>query len=330
MPTMQRRAFLAAGSTALLASFRPAWAAYPDKPVKLIVPWAAGGSTDAIARAMAQRMSQTIGSPVIVDNRPGAAGMIGTDAAAKAAPDGYTIAIVELPHAIAPAVTAKLPYDLLRDFTPVTMIGTSPLVFFAGMDDDSKDFKTFLKTAAAASAKGAPPAIAHSGAGTVSHLAAELLASRTKIRFNMVPYRGSAPALTDVAAGTVAGHFATLASGSSLLGANRIRPLLVTSTQRVTNIPGLQNVPALAENGLKGLEIDQWWAMVAPATTPLDVIERLRREAIAALDHPSVKERLSVLGVQMKGSTPAELRAFLRSEAERWQKAAHEIGLQPQ
>ncbi|MFH0130440.1 Bug family tripartite tricarboxylate transporter substrate binding protein [Variovorax sp. VaC1] len=327
MPTMHRRAFLAAGSTALLTATGTAWAAYPDRPIKLVVPWAAGGSTDAIARAMAQRMSQTIGSPVIVDNRPGAAGMIGTDAAAKAAPDGYTIAIVELPHAIAPAVTAKLPYDLLRDFTPVTMIGTSPLVFFAGMDDDSKDFKTFIKTAAT---KSAPPAIAHSGAGTVSHLAAELLASRTKIRFNMVPYRGSAPALTDVAAGTVAGHFATLASGSSLLGANRIRPLLVTSTQRVTNIPGLQNVPALAENGLKGLEIDQWWAMVAPATTPLDVIEKLRREAIAALDHPQVKERLSVLGVQMKGSTPGELRAFLRSEAERWQKAAHEIGLQPQ
>jgi len=330
MPTMNRRAFVAAGSTALLASsVSPAWAAYPDKPVKLVVPWAAGGSTDAIARAMAQRMSQTIGSPVIVDNRPGAAGMIGTDAAAKAAPDGYTIAIVELPHAIAPAVTAKLPYDLLRDFTPVTMIGTSPLVFFAGMGDDSKDFKTFLKTAAAAAAKGSPPAIAHSGAGTVSHLAAELLASRTKIAFNMVPYRGSAPALTDVAAGTVAGHFATLASGSSLLGGNRIRPLLVTSTQRV-NLPGLQNVPALAENGLKGLEIDQWWAMVAPATTPLDVIEKLRREAVAALEHPMVKERLSALGVQMKGSTPAELRAFLRSEAERWQKAAHEIGLQPQ
>jgi tripartite-type tricarboxylate transporter receptor subunit TctC len=330
MPTMNRRAFVAAGSTALLASsVSPAWAAYPDKPVKLVVPWAAGGSTDAIARAMAQRMSQTIGSPVIVDNRPGAAGMIGTDAAAKAAPDGYTIAIVELPHAIAPAVTAKLPYDLLRDFTPVTMIGTSPLVFFAGMGDDSKDFKTFLKTAAAAAAKGTPPAIAHSGAGTVSHLAAELLASRTKIAFNMVPYRGSAPALTDVAAGTVAGHFATLASGSSLLGGNRIRPLLVTSTQRV-NLPGLQNVPALAESGLKGLEIDQWWAMVAPATTPLDVIEKLRGEAVAALEHPMVKERLSALGVQMKGSTPAELRAFLRSEAERWQKAAHEIGLQPQ
>ena len=327
MPTMNRRAFAASGSAALLASFvSPAWAAYPDKPVKLVVPWAAGGSTDAIARAMAQRMSQTIGSSVIVDNRPGAAGQIGTEAAAKAAPDGYTLAIVELPHAIAPAVTTRLPYDLLRDFTPVTMIGTSPLVFFAGMDDDSRDFKTFIKTAAT---RPMPPAIAHSGAGTVSHLAAELLASRTKIKFNMVPYRGSAPALTDVAAGTVAGHFATLASGSSLLGANRIRPLLVTSAQRV-GIPGLKDVPGLAESGLKGLEIDQWWAMVAPATTPLEVIERLRREAIAALDHPSVKERMAVLGVQLKGSTTGELRAFMRAEAERWQKVAHDIGLQPQ
>jgi len=325
---MQRRAFLAAGSAAALfaAPAQRAWAAFPDKPIKLIVPWAAGGSTDAIARAMAQRMSQTIGSSVIVDNRPGAAGQIGTEAAAKAAPDGYTLAIVELPHAIAPAVTARLPYDLLRDFTPVTMIGTSPLVFFAGMDNDSRDFKTFVKTAAA---RPMPPAIAHSGAGTVSHLAAELLASRTGIRFNMVPYRGSAPALTDVAAGTVAGHFATLASGSSLLGANRIRPLLVTSAQRV-NIPGLKEVPALAESGLKGMEIDQWWALVAPATTPLELIERLRREAIAALDHASVKERMAVLGVQLKGSTTGELRAFMRSEAERWQKVAHGIGLQPQ
>ncbi|WP_027731013.1 tripartite tricarboxylate transporter substrate-binding protein [Variovorax paradoxus] len=328
MHAMQRRAFLAAGSAAALfaAPAQRAWAAFPDKPIKLIVPWAAGGSTDAIARAMAQRMSQTIGSSVIVDNRPGAAGQIGTEAAAKAAPDGYTLAIVELPHAIAPAVTARLPYDLLRDFTPVTMIGTSPLVFFAGMDNDSRDFKTFVKTAAA---RPMPPAIAHSGAGTVSHLAAELLASRTGIRFNMVPYRGSAPALTDVAAGTVAGHFATLASGSSLLGANRIRPLLVTSAQRV-NIPGLKEVPALAESGLKGMEIDQWWALVAPATTPLELIERLRREAIAALDHASVKERMAVLGVQLKGSTAGELRAFMRSEAERWQKVAHGIGLQPQ
>ncbi len=326
MRTLPRRALLAAASAALFAPAPRAWAAFPDRPVKLIVPWAAGGSTDAIARAMAQRMGQTLGASVIVDNRPGAAGQIGTEAAARAAPDGHTLAIVELPHAIAPAVTARLPYDLLRDFTPVTMIGTSPLVFFAGMGDDSRDFRSFVKAAAAAPM---PPAIAHSGAGTVSHLAAELLASRTGIRFNMVPYRGSAPALADVAAGTVSGHFATLASGASLLGARKIRPLLVASTQRV-DLPGLERVPALAESGLEGLAIDQWWAMVAPATTPLETVERLRREAVAALDHPSVRERMAALGVQLRGSTTAELRAFMRAETERWRKVAHEIGLQPQ
>ncbi|WP_413762460.1 Bug family tripartite tricarboxylate transporter substrate binding protein [Variovorax sp. Varisp41] len=325
---MRRRTFLAVSSAgALLGATGNARAgAFPDRPVKLVVPWAAGGSTDAIARAMAQRMSQTLGQSVIVDNRPGAAGQIGTDAAAKAPPDGYTLVIVELPHAIAPAVTAKLPYDLLRDFTPVTMIGTSPLVLFAGMDEGSKDFRSFMKTAAASAA---PPAIAHSGAGTVSHLAGELLAQRSRIRFNMVPYRGSAPALTDVAAGTVAGHFATLASGSSLVGARRIRPLLVASAKRV-DIPGLQGVPALAESGLAGMEIDQWWALVAPATTPLEVVEKLRAEAVAALAHASVKERMSALGVQLRGSTTGELRAFMRAEAERWQRVAREIGLQPQ
>jgi tripartite-type tricarboxylate transporter receptor subunit TctC len=323
---LQRRHLITLGVGGLLFSGTNAWAAYPDKPIKLIVPWAPGGSTDAIARAMAQRMGETMGKPVIVDNRPGAAGQIGTDAAAKSAPDGYTVTLVELPHAIAPAVVARLPYDLLRDFTPVTMIGTSPLIFFAGTDADSKDFKTFMKAAAS---KAAPPSIAHSGSGTVSHLAAELLGSLSKIKFNMVPYRGSAPALTDVAAGTLSGHFATLASGASLLSAGKIRPLAVTSSQRMA-APGLKDVPTLAELGIKGMEINQWWAMVAPATTALDVIERLRTEALAALAHPSVRERLSTLGVDLKGSTRNELRAFLRLEAERWQEVARGIGLQPQ
>jgi tripartite-type tricarboxylate transporter receptor subunit TctC len=135
--------------------------------------------------------------------------------------------------------------------------------------------------------------------------------------------------LTDVAAGTVSGHFATLASGASLLSANKIRPLVVTSRQRLT-LPALKNTPTLAEAGINGMEINQWWALVAPATTPIEVIERLRTEATAALSHPVVRERLSTLGVELKGSTRDELRAFMRSEAERWQKVAKDIGLQPQ
>ena len=326
MTMIQRRLLLTGAAASLAVASFPARAAYPDKPVRLIVPWAPGGSTDAIARAMAQRMGETLGQTVLVDNRPGAAGQIGTDAAAKAAPDGYTLTIVELPHAIAPAVVTKLPYDLLRDFTPITMIGTSPLILFASMGAESVDFKTYLRDA---KARAAAPSLAHSGSGTVSHLAGELLAERTGVKFNMIPYRGSAPALTDVAAGTVSGHFATMASGASLLSAGKIRALVVTSAQRM-GLPALKNVPTLAEEGIKGLEINQWWALVAPATTPLPVIDRLRADALAALAHPGVKERLSSLGIDLKGSSRDELRSFMRAEAERWQAVARRIGLQPQ
>jgi tripartite-type tricarboxylate transporter receptor subunit TctC len=317
-------ALIAATPNLLLHS--KAWANFPDKAMKIVVPWAPGGSTDAIARALAGRLGETLGKAVIVDNRPGAAGQIGTDAAAKSAPDGYTLALVELPHAIAPSVVAKLPYDLLRDFAPITMIGTSPLVLFAGMGTENKDFKEFIKTANKLSA---PPAIAHSGAGSISHLAGELLTSKSKIKFNLVPYRGSAPALTDVASGIVAAHFATLASGAPLLAQGKIRALAVTSPRRV-NLPGLESVPTLAELGIKEMEINQWWAMVAPATTPIDIIEKLRNETVAALNFPSVKERLSTLGVELKGSSRDELRAFMRTETFRWAEIAKGIGLQPQ
>lgn len=229
-----------------------AHAAYPDKPVRLIVPWAPGGSTDAIARAIAQRMSQTMGQSVVVDNRAGASGQIGTDTAAKAAPDGYTIAIVELPHAIAPAVFAKLPYDLLRDFTPISMVGVSPLVLFAKPSQyKNGDIKGFVKSGKSSAV---PLALANSGAGSISHLSAELLATQAGIKVNPIPYRGSAPALTDVAAGLVAGHFATLAGGNSLLASGRLSALMVTGT---TRLPSLPDVPTAKEAGIDSMQFNQ-------------------------------------------------------------------------
>jgi tripartite-type tricarboxylate transporter receptor subunit TctC len=301
-----------------------AHAAFPDRPVKLIVPWAPGGSTDAIARAIAQRVSETLGQPVIVDNKPGAAGQIGTDAAAKSTPDGYTISIVELPHAVAPAVVAKLPYDLLRDFTPITLVGTSPLVLFAtpGL---AADGKAMLAAARATSAK--PMALAHSGNGTTSHLAAEMLAVRTGHKYIMVPYRGSAPALTDVAAGQVQGHFATVASGISLMEAGRLQPMLVAGDKRIAALP---KVPTATELGLKDMSIVQWWAFVAPATTPVPVIEKLRAEIIAAIAHQGVKDRLGTLAIDLKGSSRDDLRRFMRTEVERWGQVAREAGLKPE
>ena len=326
MSLPNRRTAIRLAGLGLLGASQSAWAAYPEKPIKLIVPWAPGGSTDAIARAMAQRMGETLGQPMLVDNRAGAAGQIGTDAAAKSAPDGYTLAIVELPHAIAPAVVAKLPYDLLRDFTPITLIGTSPLILFATPGATSKDLKTFVR---AASASANPPALAHSGSGTVSHLVGELFGARTKIKFNMVPYRGSAPALVDVAAGLVAGHFATLASGASLLSAGKITAVAVTGRRRM-DVPALRSVPTLTELGIKDIEVNQWWALVAPSTTPIGHLERLRLEAIGALTHAPVQDRMNTLGVDLKGSTRDELRSFMRTESERWQTVARGIGLQPQ
>jgi tripartite-type tricarboxylate transporter receptor subunit TctC len=313
------------GGAALALAALTAHAVYPDKPVRLIVPWAPGGSTDAIARAIAQRMSETLGQSVVVDNRSGASGQIGTDAAAKAAPDGYTLAIVELPHAIQPAVVAKLPYDLLRDFTPVSLVGTSPLVLFATPGTYKPgDVKGFLQQARNAKA---PPAIAHSGAGSSSHLAAEVFAGKAGFKYVAVPYRGSAPALTDVAAGMVAGHFATLASGSSLYGAGRLSPLMITGPQRLAALP---DVPTAKEAGIAGLDFNQWWAVVAPATTPIEIVERLRKEIATALAHPATRERLSTLGIDLKGSSRDELRSFMRSEVDRWGTIARAAGVKPE
>lgn len=319
----QLTTLFAAAVVAMTAS--TAYAAYPDKPVRLIVPWAPGGSTDAIARAIAQRMSQTLGQSVVVDNRSGASGQIGTEAAAKSAPDGYTLAMVELPHAIQPAVIAKLPYDLLRDFTPVSLVGTSPLVLFATSGDfKTGDIKAFLQRAHNGKA---PLAIAHSGAGSSSHLAAEVFAARGKFKYVPVPYRGSAPALNDVAGAMVAAHFATLASGSSLVGAGKLSPLMVTGAGRLPALPG---VPTAREAGIQGMDFNQWWAVVAPATTPVEIVERLRSEIGAALEHPATRERLGTLGVELKGSTRDELRAFMRDEVERWGGIAREAGVKPE
>lgn len=322
---MLRRSSLALIAAGLALFGAAANAAYPDKPIRLIVPWAPGGSTDAIARAIAQRMSERLGQSVVVDNRSGASGQIGTEAAAKSAPDGYTLAIVELPHAIAPAVVAKLPYDLLRDFTPVSMVGTSPLVLFATPGEfKAGDMKAFL---ARAKSTKAPLAVAHSGAGSSSHLAAEVLAGRAGVKYIPVPYRGSAPALTDVAAGMVAAHFATLASGSSLHGAGKLSALMVTGPSRLPALPG---VPTAREIGIEGMDFNQWWAVVAPATTPVEIVERLRLEVVAALNHPATRERLNTLGIDLKGSTRDELRSFMRNEVARWDAIAKNAGVKPE
>jgi tripartite-type tricarboxylate transporter receptor subunit TctC len=312
-------------AAATLLAMQSALAAYPDKPIRLVVPWATGGSTDALARVVGQRMGATLGQEVLVENRAGAGGSLGVAAVAKAAPDGYTLTIIELPHAIAPAIVAKLPYDLGRDFAPISLIGTSALMLFT--NPAVTGHQNVAGLLADARARPAALALAHSGNGASSHLAGELLQVRAGVRLNMVPYRGSGPALTDLAGSQVAAHFATLASATSLVSAGKVKPIAVASTRRM---PVMPEVPTLAEAGVPGMVIEQWWGLVAPTGTPPAIIERLRTELEAALGHPSVREQLRLLAIEKQTNSPAEFGRFVESEMRRWGQVARDAGLKPE
>lgn len=322
---MNFRCLIAALALFLTGHSQFALAAYPEKPIRLIVPWAAGGSTDALARAVAQRMSESMGQPVVVENRAGASGRIGAEALAKSAPDGYTLGVIELAHTVAPSVFRQMPYDVLHDFTPVSLLGESPLILFS---DSARyragDIQRFLAESRKA---GAPLQLASSGNGTISHLAAKMLEAQAGIPVDAVPYRGSAPALTDVSAQLVKGHFATLASGSSLLAAGKISALMVTGPARLPSLPG---VPTADEAKLPGMQISQWWALVAPARAPSPVVTKLAEEVRLALANPQTKARLNSQGIDLKGSSPAQLGDRLRGEVDRWANLVKQAGIQPE
>jgi tripartite-type tricarboxylate transporter receptor subunit TctC len=218
-----------------------------------------------------------------------------------------------------------MPYDLLKDFAPVSMLGTSPLMLFANASQyKTGDAKAFLQNSRIA---GGPIALAHSGNGSISHLSAELMSSATGIKVNAIPYRGSAPALTDVAAGLVVGHFSTLASASPLLTAGKVSALMVTGSSRFGSMP---DVPTTAESGIPGMQFNQWWALVAPAATPPEILERLNKEVVAALAHPATRERLTTLGIDLKGSTREALGNFMRNEVAHWGAVVHRAGITPE
>jgi tripartite-type tricarboxylate transporter receptor subunit TctC len=224
-----------------------------------------------------------------------------------------------------PALLAKVPYDLQRDFAPISLIGTSALMLFT--NPTKPEGQSLAALMAAARAKPGELAIANSGNGSLSHLAGELLQVRGGVKINAVPYRGSGPALTDVAGGLTAGHFATLASASALVSSGRIKPIAVASEKR---LPVMPDVPTLAEQGVQGMVLEQWWGLVAPAGTPKPVIERLRKELHAALGEPTVRERLRLLAVEKQPTSGEAFGQFMRREAERWQGVARSAGLKPE
>jgi tripartite-type tricarboxylate transporter receptor subunit TctC len=294
------------------------------KPIRVIVPWPAGGSTDTLARIIGQRLTTIVGQPVVIDNRGGAAGTIGLDMASKASADGYTISIAEASHAVMPATTLKLPYDLARDLAPLTMIGVSPQIVYINSALPAKTLNEFL---ALAKAKPGTVPAAHTGIGSFTHLSLELLQMRTGAKFNQIGYKGAAPAMIELAGGQVYCYIATLASGAGTLRSGRIRAVAIASEKRLDALP---DVPTLGELGIKDMVIEQWWIYVAPANVPGAILARLNKDLIAAIDDRSVRERVAELAVDLHTTSPAQSKARIAAELERWAAIAREAGVKPE
>ena len=294
---------------------------YPAKAVRLVVPFAAGGSTDIIGRTVGQKLSEIWGQPVVVDNRPGGSTVIGTDVVAKSPPDGYTLLVTPAPFTIVPGLISKLPYDPAKAFEPITLVNTTPLVVIVNPSVPAKNVKELI-----ALAKRKPGALnfGSSGSGGTNHLAGELFNTMAGVKMVHIPYKGNAPALTDLVGGHVDLLFNGLTSAMPLIRSGKARVLAVTSLKRTTSLP---EVPTLDELGLRGFQAVAWNGLSAPARTPKEVIAKVNADVVKVVHTPELVERLKAEGSDPVGSTPAEFAAFLREEIARWTKVIQFAGV---
>jgi tripartite-type tricarboxylate transporter receptor subunit TctC len=305
----RRHLTLALATLAALAPFAAsAQAGYPNKPIRVIVPFAAGSTTDIIARAIADKMSQSMGQQLVIDNRGGASGTIGQAAVAQAAPDGYTIMIHSSSHTVSPSTFAKLPFDTLADFTPITPISSTPNVLVIS---PAKNMKTLADLLSAARAKPGSMNFASAGQGSATHLNAEKFKLAARIEAQNIPFKGSAEAVTEVAAGRVDYYFSPIAPVIGQIRSGQLVPLAVGSPKRASALP---QVPTTAEAGVPGSEFNFWIGMFAPAKTPKEIVTRLNAEVVKALNTPEVKERFTALGADAWTLKPAEFEAYVRDE----------------
>jgi len=288
--------------------------AFPTKPIRMLVTYAPGGASDINARILGPRMGDGFGTQVIVDNRPGASGVIATGILQKATPDGHTLALVDGAHAANPAMYRKLPYDTVRDFAAVGMVTRIPMLFVVNPGLAAASVKELV---ALARAKPGGLNYASAGAGSPTFLAAELFKTATEIDLVHIAYKGGGPALAEVVAGQVPMMFISVAAGMPHVKAGRARALGVTSAQRV---PAHPEIPTVAEGGVPGYQYYLWQTIVAPAAVPAPVLGRINRELLAALADPPTRERLVGLGNELLGGTPAEADAFIRTEVALWRK----------
>jgi tripartite-type tricarboxylate transporter receptor subunit TctC len=308
---------IAATLAALSAS-----AAFPEKPLRLVVPFAPGGGTDLIARTLGQAMAKDLGQPVIVDNKPGGGTIIGTESVAKSPADGYTVLVATFAHAVNPSMQASLPYATDKAFAPVILVGRSPNVLVVRSDSPYKSVSDVI-----AAAKKSPGKLTYAsfGNGTSAHLAGELFTNLAKVDMVHVPYKGSGPAMTDVLGGQVDMIFGTAAGVAGHVSQGKLRALGVTSPDPS---PALKGVPTIAES-VPGYEVESWYGLYVPAGTPADRIARLNAAAKAAAQTDDFRKRVEAEGLAIRAGAPAELDTYVRAEEARWRKVVKENNIKP-
>jgi tripartite-type tricarboxylate transporter receptor subunit TctC len=308
---MVRRFAVAAFAAALLANGAFAQSNFPSKPVHIYVPYPPGGGVDILTRTLGDVVSKQWGQSVLVENRPGAGGVIASQALVQSPPDGYTLIMVASGHPANPFLYPKLPYDTFKDFTPISLLASSPNILLVRADSP---FKTLAEVIATAKAKPGSLSVAHAGSGTSTHLALELLKSLTKIDLNPIPYKGGAPAINDLLGGQIPASFNNGPESVGQLEAKTVRALAVTTAKRA---PFLPDVPAIGET-VPGYDTEVWWGLLGPGNMPRDLVEKLSHDFVAALNTAAVKERLTKLGAIPIGTTPQAFDKKIHDDYDKW------------
>jgi tripartite-type tricarboxylate transporter receptor subunit TctC len=297
---------------------------FPNKPIKLVVPFPAGGPNDIIGRAVGQKMGEILKTQVVIDNRSGAGGVIGTDAVAKAAPDGYTIAVTSAGAlALSPSVVAKLPYNTLKDLKPITLVAKVPEMLVVATSVKANNLAELI---ALAKARPGKLNFASTGPGSMPHLAGELFRLSAKIDVVHVPYRGAAPVVNDLLGQQVQMVFLDLPVLLPQVQSGKIRAIAIGAKERAASLP---NVPTTVESGYPQLIIENWYGMVAPAATPQPIADILHKAAVEALHDPGVKEKLGKLGLTLVGDSPQEFADYVKSETDKWANVVKQAGIKP-
>ncbi|WP_441277455.1 Bug family tripartite tricarboxylate transporter substrate binding protein [Tardiphaga sp. 172_B4_N1_3] len=311
-------AVMAACAGSAETAFAQSW---PNRPIRMVVPYTPGGYTDLMARLVSEKMSAALGQPIVIENKPGANAAIGTDAVAKAAPDGYTFGTVIAAHSVNPTLNPKLPYDAMKDFTYVSLTSVAPLILIATPSLPAKDMKEFI---ALAKAKPGSLNFASSGIGSAAHLTMEMLKSREGINLQHIPYKGTSGALQDTVGGQINVMFDVIGPLMSQVKSGNAKALAVAAKERV---PAAGDVPTMAEAGVPDFVSGTWSGIIAPAGTPKEIVDRVAAEAKKALSDPDLKKKLDDQGIVPMGTTPDEFRAFVTDEIARWKKVITDAGI---